>query len=330
MMRFALFGAGRAGTIHANNIAAHPAAELRYIFDVDQAAAQRLAARLGARCPQRQEEVWQADDVDAVLIASSTDTHADLLRQAMRAGKPTYCEKPIDLDIDKVSAVVAEASAYDVSVFVGFRRRFASEFQQMRRRIQEGAVGRVESVRIVARDFEPAALAYLERSGGLLRDKMVHYFDLVPWMVSERPAEVYAAGSCLIDPANVPAGDVDTAVVLLRFPSGALCTIENARRSVYGCDDRIEVFGSEGLLQSSPAPSHPLVHFTRTGIVQGGFSQSYSEESFANALDAFIRAVGSGAVVSPSLQDGYRAQLIAEAAVESLRINRPVQLQREP
>ncbi len=326
-MRFALFGAGRAGTIHANNIAAHSAAELRYIFDVDQAAAQRLGARLGARCPQRQEEVWQADDVDAVLIASTTDTHADLLRQAMRAGKPTYCEKPIDLDIDKVRAVVAEAAAYDVPIFIGFRRRFAPEFRQMRERIQEGAVGRVESVHIVARDFEPTALAYLERSGGLLRDKMVHYFDLVPWMVSERPAEVFAAGSCIIDPANVPAGDVDTAVVLLRFPSGALCTIENSRRSVYGCDDRVEVFGSGGLLQSSPARSHPLVHFTARGIVEGGFSQSYSEESFAFALDAFIRAVGSGAAVSPSLEDGYQAQLIAEAAVDSLRMNRPVELE---
>ncbi len=327
MMRFALFGAGRAGTIHANNIAAHPAAELGYIFDVDQGAAQRLGARLGARCPQRQEEVWQADDVDAVLIASTTDTHADLLRQAMPAGKPTYCEKPIDLDIDKVKAVVAEAAAYDVPIFIGFRRRFAPEFRQMRGRIQEGAVGRVESVRIVARDFEPTALAYLERSGGLLRDKMVHYFDLVPWMVSEMPSEVFAAGSCIIDPANVPAGDVDTAVVLLRFPSGALCTIENSRRSVYGCDDRVEVFGSEGLLQSSPARSHPLVHFTEAGIVEGGFSQSYSEESFAFALDAFIRAVASGAAVSPSLEDGYRAQLVAEAAVDSLRMNRPVELQ---
>ena len=327
MMRFALFGAGRAGTIHANNIAAHPAAELRYIFDVDQAAAQRLGARLGARCPQRQEEVWQADDVDAVLIASTTDTHADLLRQAMRAGKPTYCEKPIDLDIDKVRAVVAEAAGYDVPVFIGFRRRFAPEFQQMRGRIQEGAVGRVESVHIVARDFEPTALAYLERSGGLLRDKMVHYFDMVPWMVSERPSEVFAAGSCIIDPANVPAGDVDTAVVLLRFPSGALCTIENSRRSVYGCDDRVEVFGSGGLLQSSPARSHSLVHFTEAGIVEGGFSQSYSEESFAFALDAFIRAIASGAAVSPSLQDGYQAQLIAEAAVDSLRTNRPMELE---
>ena len=324
MMRFALFGAGRAGTIHARNIACHPRAELGYVFDVDQSAAQRLAALLEVHVCHDQQEIWQADNVDAVLIASSSDTHVDLLRQAMRAGKPTYCEKPIDLDIDKVRQVVADAAEFDLPIFIGFRRRFAPEFQQMRQRIQEGAIGRIESIHIVARDFEPASLAYLQRSGGLLRDKMIHYFDLVPWLASEMPVEVYAAGSCLIDPANVPPGDVDTAVVILRFPSGALCTIENGRRAVYGCDDRIEVFGAKGLLQSSPTRSHPLVHFSEKGIVQGAFPNSYGEESFATALDAFITAVETGAAVSPSLQDGFQAQLIAEAAVESLQTNRPV------
>ena len=326
-MRFALFGAGRAGTIHAGNIGSHPRAELAYVFDIDQAAAQRLAAPLGAHVCRDQQEIWQADNVDAALIASSTDTHVDLLRQAMRAGKPTYCEKPIDLDIDKVRTVVAEAAESDQPIFMGFRRRFAPEFQQMRRRIREGAIGRIESIRIVARDFEPASLAYLQRSGGLLRDKMIHYFDLAPWLAAERPTEVYATGSCLIDPAIGQAGDVDTAVVILRFASGALCTIENGRRAVYGSDDRIEVFGAKGLLQSSPARSHQLVHFTEAGIVQGGFPESYGEESFAAALDAFITAVETGAAVSPSLQDGYQAQLIAEAAVESLQTNRPVELQ---
>ena len=131
-----------------------------------------------------QQEIWQADNVDAALIASSTDTHVDLLRQAMRAGKPTYCEKPIDLDIDKVRTVVAEAAESDQPIFMGFRRRFVPEFQQMRRRIREGAIGRIESIRIVARDFEPASLAYLHRSGGLLRDKMIHYFDLAPWLAA--------------------------------------------------------------------------------------------------------------------------------------------------
>ena len=323
-MRFALFGAGRAGTIHAHNIAHHPRAELGYVFDIDPAAAHRLTAACGGRAARSQQEIWAADDVDAVLIASSTDTHVDLLRQAMRAGQPTYCEKPIDLDIDKVRVVVAEAAGLGLPIFMGFRRRFQPELQQMQRQIRDGAIGRIESIRIVARDFEPASLAYLQRSGGLLRDKMIHYFDLAPWLAAEGPAEVYATGSCLIDPAIGRAGDVDTAVVILRFPGGALCTIENGRRAVYGSDDRIEVFGARGMLQSSPNRSHQVVHFTETGVVQSGFLESYGQESFAAALDAFISAVETGAAVSPSLQDGYQAQLIAEAAVESLQLNQPV------
>ena len=326
-MRFALFGAGRAGTIHARNIADHPRAELGYVYDVDQAAAQRLTTACGGTTPRNPQQIWQAGDVDAVLIASSTDTHVDLLRQAMRAGKPTYCEKPIDLDIEKVRMFVDEASACDPPLFIGFRRRFQPEFQSMHRQIRDGAIGQIESIRITARDFELASLAFLQRSGGLLRDKMIHYFDLAPWLAAERPTELYATGSCLIDPAVGQMGDVDTAVAVLRFPSGALCTIENGRRAVYGFDDRVEVFGAKGMLQGGSAPSENLVRFTAAGIMQSRFPDYYGQESFAYALDGFITALESGAAVSPSLQDGYQAQLIAEAAIESMRTNQPVKLQ---
>ena len=333
MLRFALFGAGRAGTIHARNIANHPRAQLVCAFDIDQAASQRLTAACGGRVAASQQEIWEADDVDAVLIASSTDTHVDLLRQAMRTARPTYCEKPIDLNIDKVRMVVAEAARLDPPrkrptvawpCFIGFRRRFLPEFQQMRRSIGNGAIGRLETIHIIARDFEPPSAAYLRRSGGFLRDKMIHYFDLAPWLAAERPAEVYASGSCLVDPAIGQAGDIDTAMVLLRFGSGALCVIENSRRAIYGCDERIEVFGAKGMLQSRPTQTHQLAHFTQTGIAQSGFPEVYGQESFAAALDAFITAVESGAAVAPSLQDGFQAQLIAEAAVESLHTNLPV------
>ena len=325
-MRFALFGAGRAGTIHARNIAAHPRAELAYIFDVDQAAAQRLTDAREGKVPHSAQQIWAADDVDAVLIASSTDTHVDLLRQAMQAGKPTYCEKPIDLDIEKVRNFVDEVSASDPPVFIGFRRRFQPEFSSIQRQVRDGAIGQIESIRIIARDFALAPLAFLQRSGGLLRDKMIHYFDLGPWLAAERPTELYATGSCLIDPVVGEMGDVDTAVAVLRFPSGALCTIENGRRAVYGFDDRVEVFGAKGMLQGGSAPADNLARFTATGIMQSRFPDYYGEESFAYALDGFITALESGAAVSPSLQDGYQAQLLAEAALESMRTNRPVKL----
>ena len=328
-MRFALFGAGRAGTIHARNIASHPRAELGYIFDVDQDAAQRLTTAYGGTSPSSAQEVWEADDVDAVLIASSTDTHVDLLRQAMRAGRPTYCEKPIDLDIEKVRLFVEEASGCDLPIFIGFRRRFQPEFRSIHREIRDGAVGQIESIRVTARDFKLAPLAFLQRSGGLLRDKMIHYFDLAPWLAAEKPSEVYATGSCLIDPVVGQMGDVDTAVAVLRFPSGALCTIENGRRAAYGFDDRVEVFGAKGMLQGGSAPADNLARFSAAGITQNRFPDYYGEESFAYALDGFIIMLESGAAVSPSLQDGYQAQLIAEAAIESMRTNQPVKLQWE-
>lgn len=326
-MRIALFGAGRAGKIHARNIASHPRAELGYIFDVDRAAAEELAAAYGGQAPSSAQQIWEADAVDVVVIASSTDTHVDLLRQALRAGKPTYCEKPIDLDIEKVGAFVKEASVSDLPIFIGFRRRFQPEFQSIHRQIRDGAIGQIESIRVTARDFALAPLAFLQRSGGLLRDKMIHYFDLAPWLAAEKPTEIYATGSCLIDPVVGQMGDVDTAVAVLRFPSGALCTIENGRRAVYGFDDRVEVFGAKGMLQGGSAPADNLARFTATGIVQSRFPDYYGEESFAYALDGFITALESGAAVSPSLQDGYQAQLIAEAALESIRTNQPVKLE---
>ena len=244
----------------------------------------------------------------------------------MRAGKPTYCEKPIDLDIEKVRNFVDEVSASDPPVFIGFRRRFQPEFSSIQRQVRDGAIGQIESIRIIARDFALAPLAFLQRSGGLLRDKMIHYFDLAPWLAAERPTELYATGSCLIDPVVGEMGDVDTAVAVLRFPSGALCTIENGRRAVYGFDDRVEVFGAKGMLQGGSAPADNLARFTATGITQNRFPDYYGEESFAYALDGFITALESGAAVSPSLQDGYQAQLLAEAALESMRTNRPVKL----
>ena len=326
MIRFALFGAGRAGRIHARNIARHPGAELVSICDVDRPAAERLAGEHGARAAPDPAAIWEADSIDAVVIASSTDTHVDLLREALRAGKATYCEKPIDLDLSRARAVVAEAAATDVPVAVGFRRRSLPEYQEIRRRIADGEIGPVETVHLVSRDHQPPSRAYVDVSGGFLRDKTIHYFDLVPWLVGERPAEVHAVGSCLVDPMFAEAGDIDTAMVLLRMPSGALCHIENGRRAVYGCDERVEVFGAGGMLKSSPPTLSPVDRFTASGIRSERYSDLYGEASFAGLLDSFVTALADGRPVSPALAEGLQAQVIAEAAVESLRRNRPVEI----
>ena len=206
MMKFALFGAGLIGSVHANNIAAHPRATLQYVYDINTEAAQQVASRLGAHVASTPEEIWAADDVDAVLIASSTNTHADLLSRAIQAHKPAYCEKPIDLNMDRVKAVVQEASHANVPIMIGFSRRFDSNHLGVREAIQNGKIGKVEMMHLTSRAQEPPPISYVKVSGGQFRDQTIHHFDLACWLAGEASVEVYATGAALIDPAIVGRG----------------------------------------------------------------------------------------------------------------------------
>ena len=211
-------------------------------------------------------------------------------------------------------------------VAVGFRRRCLPEYQEIRRRIGDGEIGPIETLHLVSRDFRPPSREYVDVSGGFLRDKTIHYFDLVPWLLGERPVEVYAAGSCLVDPMFGEAGDIDTAMVLLRMPSGALCHIENGRRASYGFDERAEVLGARGMLRSHPPSRSSVAGYGASGIRYERYPDLYGEASFAGLLDDFVTALESGRPVEPTLAEGLQAQVIAEAAVESLHHNRPVRI----
>ena len=326
-MQFALFGAGRIGWVHAQNIANHPDAKLSHVYDVDGSASRRMVAALGGKVAETPEEIWAADAVDAVLIASSTNTHIDLLRGAMRAGKAVYCEKPIDIDLAKVRTFAVEARDAVAPIFVGFRRRFLPELQAIRQRILGGDIGPVEVVLMMARDFQPPPLAYVKVSGGFVRDKAIHYLDLLCWLTGEAPVEAHATGACLVDPEIGQVGDVDTVMITLKMPSGALCQITNGRRSAFGVHERVEVYGALGLLQWDPDQAGQIAHAAGAGVTLSGTAPETTylrQETFAAALDAFIRGVKSGEPVAPSLADGLRAQIIADAATESLASNRPV------
>ena len=329
MTKFALFGAGLIGRIHGSNIATHPRAELQYVYDINTAAAEQLASRLGAKVASSPEEIWEADDVDAVLIASSTNTHADLLSRAIQAHKPAYCEKPIDLNIDRVKAVVQEAYQANLPILIGFSRRFDPNHLGVREAIEEGKIGKVEMMHLTSRAQEPPPISYVKVSGGQFRDQTIHFFDLACWLAGEAPVEVYAAGSVLVDPAIGEAGDVDTSMLILKMPNGALCHIDNSRRTNYGYDERIEVFGSEGMVQSNRKPTREVALYTGTKVISDGLHPGWFERfesSFALALDAFISGLEGKEIAYPSLMDGLRAQIIAEAAVESLHTNQPVKI----
>ena len=328
MIRFGQFGAGFIGKIHGANIARHPKAELAFIYDVNAEAAEQLAAKLGAKVAAGPEEIW-ASDVDAVLIASSTNTHADLLSGAIQAGKPTYCEKPIDLDINRVKAVVQQAQQTDLPILIGFSRRYDANHLGVREALQNGEIGKLEMMHITSRGPQPPPLSYVKVSGGQLRDQTIHFFDMLRWLAGEDPVEVYAVGAALVDPAIGEAGDVDTSMVILRLASGALCHIDCSRRADYGYDERVEVFGSKGMALSGRKPRREVTLYRGETVISDGLHPGWFERmepTFYQALDAFIKAVQGEAVAYPTLWDGLMAQVIAEAAVESLHTNQPVKI----
>ena len=329
MIRFALFGAGFIGQVHGANLAACPRTKLQYVYDVNAEAADRLAGRFGAKVAGSVEEIFAADDVDAVLIASSTNTHADLLSAAIKAGKPVYCEKPIDMDLARVKAVVQEAHDNPTPIMMGFSRRFDPNHRGLRQAVQAGEVGVVEMIQMCTRSSAPPPLAYIKVSGGQFRDQTIHMFDLLCWIAGQAPVEVYATGSSMMDPAITAAGDVDTSMLILKFADGALCHIDNSRHTGYGYDERIEVFGSAGLVESRRKPIRDVAIYKGDKVIEDGMFAGWFERmepSFLLAIDAFAAALEGEHADYPTLQDGLRAQMIAEAAIESLKKNQPVQI----
>jgi len=327
-MRIGLLGAGRIGRIHGGNIAAHPRATLAVVADADTAAAQRLASAHGAGISSV-DAIIAAQNIDAVVICTPTDTHADLIERAVRAGKAVFCEKPVDLSAARISACLDAVRAAGGKLMVGFNRRFDPSFGVLRRRVAAGETGDVEVVTITSRDPQPPHAGFVERSGGLFRDMMIHDLDMARLLLGEEPTEVHAVGSCLIDPAIGAAGDVDTAAVMLKTASGKIAQISNSRRATYGYDQRIEVHGSLGPLAAGNKRATTVEHAGASGYVRDPvlpfFLERYAD-AYRLEIDAFITGVLDGASLAPNGEDGLRAQLLADAATEAAKTGRAVRL----
>jgi myo-inositol 2-dehydrogenase/D-chiro-inositol 1-dehydrogenase len=326
MLRFGLLGAGRIGKLHGGNTAASPDAELVAVADVVQEAADSLAQATGAEA-RSVDEVIAADDIDAVLIGTSTDTHSDLIEQAVKAGKAVLCEKPVDLDSKRIEACLKVVESTGKPLMVGFNRRFDPNFAALKQRLADGVVGNVEMVTIISRDPGPPPIAYIERSGGLYRDMMIHDFDLARFLLDEEPVEVHAIGSVMVDPEIGKAGDVDTAMVMLRTESGKLCQISCSRRATYGYDQRIEVHGSGGMIRAGNLHETTVEVATGDGFtsdpVLNFFLERYTP-AYQLELAHFIDAVQSGKAPSPSGRDGLMAQRLADAATKARETGQPV------
>ena len=327
-LSIAVIGAGRIGRIHARNIAEHAGARLAGVADVDTAAAKALAEA----CDAPSISVDEAFATDAVLIASPTPTHADYIERATAAGRAIFCEKPIDLAVDRVRACVAAVGKSGVPLMIGFNRRFDEHFATLKRRMDGGEIGELELLTIISRDPAPPPPAYVATSGGLFRDMMIHDLDMARFMLGEEPLTVHAAASCLVDPSIAAAGDVDTAVVTLRTASGKLCQISNSRRATYGYDQRIEAHGSKGLLRVGNVTATTVELAAAAGFLSEPVLPFFLERyaaAYRAELDAFIIAVTSGIAPRPDGADGLRALLLADAATRSAQTGQAVQLQPE-
>jgi len=325
MQRIALVGAGFIGSVHAAALAAHPDVDLVLVHDVDADRAEAVAARHGSRAATRLEEVFDGEHVDAVLIASSTDTHTEHLRRAADAGVAVLCEKPIDGDLARAVDAVEHVEASGVPAMVGFNRRFDRANVELKRVVDAGEVGEVELVQMTNRGPVSPPLEYVAVSGGQLRDQTVHFFDLTRWLTGQDPVEVHVLGSALADPRITRYGDVDTSVAVLRLPTGAVVQIDSVRRTGYGYDERVEVMGSTGLAQAAAQRTGSVTRFGGTEAVSAGLHAGWFERvqpTYAASLAGFVAALEAGTPVPVTLRDGLRAQAIAEAATVSLRSGR--------
>jgi myo-inositol 2-dehydrogenase/D-chiro-inositol 1-dehydrogenase len=325
MMRFSLLGAGFIGSVHAAALAADPRVDFALVYDIDQGRAQSLADRHGARATTGIDAAFDPAAVDAVLIASSTDTHSAHVRRAADAGLAVFCEKPIDLDLHHATETVRYAKARGVRAMVDFNRRFDHDYAQLKEIVDGGQIGSVELVQMSSRGPSMPPLSYIAVSGGQMRDQTVHFFDLARWFTGLDPVEVFAAGSALAEPRLAEYADVDTSVVTLRLPGGGLVMIDSARRTGYGYDERIEVFGSAGMVEARRQRTGSVSRYTAGAVVDDGLHPGWFERvrpTYAAALDHFVSALADDLPVEPSLEDGLKAQAVAEAATRSLTSGR--------
>jgi myo-inositol 2-dehydrogenase/D-chiro-inositol 1-dehydrogenase len=327
-VRIGVVGVGRIGRMHAELLARQvPGAELAMVHDAFAATADAVGAELGVPAAASAEELLGSPDVDAVAICASTDTHADLLVAAARAGKAAFCEKPISLDLAEVDRALAAVEDAGIAVQIGFNRRFDPAHQSVAQAVADGTIGDVHLVRISSRDPAPPPLEYVRGSGGIFLDMTIHDFDMARYVTGSEVVEVYACGALRVDPSFAEADDVDTAVVTLTHANGCLTVIDNSREAVYGYDQRVEAFGALGMAASE----NPLAHTGIVRTVQGTSAPALPHffldryvPSYLREWDAFVAAVRDGATPAVTAADGRAPLVIGLAAWRSLRDRRPV------
>jgi myo-inositol 2-dehydrogenase/D-chiro-inositol 1-dehydrogenase len=324
----ALVGAGRMGSLHARNAAASPRFSLKAVADHDEQLAGRLASELGSSVASY-ADILADRAIRAVIVASSTASHLENVLAAVNAGKAVFCEKPLSLDAGTLASALPEIERSRMPVFVAFNRRFDPHLRELKRQVDSGAVGALETLHIVNHDPAAPRLEFVPRSGGLFKDFTIHDFDTARWITGDSVVEVFAIGSCLVDPEIGKLGDVDTAKLVLRSKSGTLCMISNSRRTGYGYDQRVELFGSKGALRVDNVKSTQVSRLDEAGEANAPFPYSFAEryaEAYKAELDHFADVLDGSATPSTGPGDSLAALRLADAAELSARTGAPVQL----
>ena len=325
-VKFGLLGAGRIGKVHAKAVTGDANAKLVAVADAFPAAAQAIADQYG--CDVRTiEAIEAAADIDAVVICTPTDTHADLIERFVKAGKAVFCEKPIDLSLARVKQCLEVVRAHKGTLMVGFNRRFDPHFQAVRGQIDAGAIGDVEMVVITSRDPGAPPVEYIKRSGGIFRDMTIHDLDMARFLLGEEVTEVAATAAVLVDPAIGEAGDFDSVQVMLKTASGKQAMISNSRRATYGYDQRIEVHGSEGMVSAENQRPVSIEVANGKGYTRSplhDFFMTRYTEAYAAEIASFIAALAGKGSASPTGEDGLIALALADAALKSVAEKRTV------
>lgn len=329
MKNAAIFGAGRIGRIHASNLAALPGVTLQYVCDPVTAAASDLAQTLGARVSTI-DAVLADKSIEVVVIASSTDTHSDLITRSAAAGKHIFCEKPVDMSVPRARDCAAAVQAAGVACMIGFQRRFDPTFNEARTRMDRGEIGNPEMLIITSRDPGAPPAAYIQASGGIFRDMLIHDFDVFRWILCADGDEAQwlsATGSVLTDPAIRALGDMDSTAVTIRTRKGRLCQINTIRRAAYGYDQRFEVLGSAGMLQCGNHTPSEVVQWDAQGV-RGDKPENFFLQRYAAAyrleITHFFECLQSGSAFRTTIADGVAAQVLADAAAQSCQSGQAV------
>ena len=328
MIEVALFGAGRIGKIHGGNVVRQGGVHLKYVVDVNADAARGLAQALGATVTDVATAMGDPA-VKAVVIASSTDTHADLIMRAAQAGKAIFCEKPVDLDLARARTCADAVRRAGVPCLIGFQRRYDPTFAAVKQRLESGEIGEPEMLIQTSRDPGAPPVEYIKVSGGIYKDMLIHDFDIFRWILDDEAETVYATGSCLTDPSIGKAGDVDSTAVTIRTRRGRIAQINTTRRAAYGYDQRFEVLGPKGMLQAGNHRPTEVTASTATNVSSDLPEHFFLERyrvAYAQEMAHFVDAIGSGKPLRTTIDDGLAALELAEAATISWREKRIVEM----